>query len=319
MLGADSNNLNQLALDIDVLRVTRRALLAGEELPANYAEPPRYPAATFSSDAPNSIDGLQLWLPAFDPTYAFRDINFADTLPLNPVVGTAVMSMFDASSNQYRVAARNDSRYIYYSEDTQVGASYQHSPDAYNAGRPWVVQNSNGSGAKNFDFVQNTGVFTLSTFVKLDSVLSSQATLFDTNSGSSNSPGFSLAITNTGALKLQITGTGGLTRYTQTTVAGLITGANWYHVAVVGTGVGQPVRYYVTPATASAVSSFAMSTITGADGNYATGQDQNLSIGARTGTSGEPVNGRMVDQAVYNRALSPAEIQQLFAYTNKLD
>src|SRR5262249_5679039 len=99
----------------------------------------------------------------------------------------------------------------------------------------------------------------------------------------------------------------------------------WYHVAVVGSGPGNPVRFYVTPVDATNVSEYdSASALTGANGNYVTDANHDLFIGGRSNTStspgapgpgAAPLNGGMVNQAIFNRAFSAAEIQQLFNYS----
>ncbi len=85
-----------------------------------------------------------------------------------------------------------------------------------------------------------------------------------------------------------------------------------------GSGPGHPLRFYVTPVTASTVASQVSNTsVSGANGNYATDASHNLSIGAMVNTQSSPFDGQMVDETIYNRALSKAEIQQLFDYTKK--
>jgi hypothetical protein len=92
----------------------------------------------------------------------------------------------------------------------------------------------------------------------------------------------------------------------------------WYQVAVVGNGPGQPVTYYVTPVSASTVTGFTTNlTIAGPNGVYPTDPSHNLTIGAMAITGIGSFNGQMVDQTVYNTALTSAQIQQLFNYTKK--
>ena len=87
-------------------------------------------------------------------------------------------------------------------------------------------------------------------------------------------------------------------------------------MAVVANGPNNPVAFYVTPVSASTVSAATSTTnMTGANGTYSTDANHNLRIGSAPNTDQMPFNGEMVNQAVYNRALSAAEIQELFNYT----
>ena len=58
-------------------------------------------------------------------------------------------------------------------------------------------------------------------------------------------------------------------------------------------------------------------TIAGADGNYPTDSNHDLSIGAQAHTGLATYSGQFVDPAIFNRALTEAEVQQLFDYTKK--
>ena len=62
----------------------------------------------------------------------------------------------------------NEMRQVLYAEDATVGPSWLHDASSAGAGQEWTVRDSNGTNARNFDFVQNTGFFTLSTFIKPD-------------------------------------------------------------------------------------------------------------------------------------------------------
>src|SRR5205814_701135 len=57
-----------------------------------------------------------------------------------------------------------------------------------------------------------------------------------------------------------------------------------------------------------------VSKLVGANGSYPTDGSHDLTVGARSSTLISPFNGRMVDEAIFNRALSTSEIQKLFDY-----
>jgi hypothetical protein len=245
-------------------------------------------------------------------------MGFSDPVPLAPVSGTAVHSAIDASPNRFEVSVVNDMRQVLYAEDDFVGPSWRHSAFSPGAGEEWTVHDSNGTSARNLDFVQNTGVFTLSTFIKADANLGASMALFDTAQSTSAFPGFSLLLTPGGGLTMLIVGPGTTLRLNQNSAPGLVTQGAWYHIAVVGRGPGNPVTFYVTPVTAASVApSTSGQPIAGENGNYATDANHNLTIGSLSNTGQASFNGQMVDQAIYNRALSQAEIQQLFDYTKR--
>jgi hypothetical protein len=315
-LGAMNDGSGQLAFDVDTLRVTRGTLTPSQLLGASLVEPSRYQAPPYREGAPNTLSNLQFWLPSFDPTRYFADLGYSDPLPLSPVSGTAVRSAIDASTNGYEVSVGSESREVMYANDSEVGPHWRHVALTFAAGEPWTVQNSSGAAASNFDFVQNTGVFTLSTFVKIGANFNANMALFDTAESTSTNSGFSLLVTPRGALTTLIVGEPGTTRFYQTTADHVVSPDKWYHIAVVGNGPGNPLRYYVTETNDPTVNAFQTSRlITGSNGNYASDAAHNLTIGALARTGNGSFNGQMVDQAIFNRALTPAEIQQLFNYT----
>ena len=318
-LGSYNDDSSQLALDVDMLRVTRAALPTSSLITLDQPEPPRFPPPVFGPGAPDSLGGLQFWLPAYDPTRYFGNLGYSDPVPLAPVPGTAVHSAIDASPNQFQVSVVNDLRQVLYAEDAFVGPSWRHSAFSPGAGEEWTVHDSNGTSAQNFDFVQNTGVFTLSTFIKADANQGASMALFDTAQSTSAFAGFSLLLTPSGGLTMLIVGPGTTLRLNENSAAGLVTQGVWYHVAVVGRGPGNPITFYVTPVTAATVAgSTSGQAITGENGNYATDADHNLTIGSLANSGQASFNGQMVDQAIYNRALSQTEIQQLFDYTKRV-
>ena len=143
--------------------------------------------------------------------------------------------------------------------------------------------------------------------------------LFDTSESTSGNAGFSFTLTDNGSIRMQISDNAGNTRIVASSPTGLVSAGSWYHVAVVGRGAGQPLTFYVTSVSDTTVQAYVTSkTIAGPDGNYATDADHNLSIGAQSHTGLAPFNGQIVDQAIFDRALSETEIQQLFDYTKKL-
>ena len=316
MLGAYNDGSEQLAFDIDVLRFTRKVLSETEFMPADLPERPRYPAPNFGPDAPNSLAGLALWLPAYHPTLYYGDTKFTDVLAEYPALGAVAQGARDVSPNGFRVTANAADRGIVYNQDDQVGASWKYAPDTSTDQHAMIVNSSTGSTSKNFDFVQSTGNFTLSTFVKIDRFTGTSMALFDNINGNPSLNGFSLSVQSNGSVQLVVAGAPGTARFNNSTPAGTMVTNAWYHVAVVGNGPDQPVTFFVTPVNADTVKSYQSSAITGSNGTFATSGGQNLTIGGRFG-GGAAFAGSMVDQAIYNRALSTAEIQQLYNYTKQ--
>jgi hypothetical protein len=278
MLGAFGDGSGHLDFDIDTLRVTRAALSPGQFLSADYTAPPRVPLTTPPANAPTSLAGLQLWLPAYDATRDFSGDGIGDPLPIVPVTGTAAHWILDASPNQYSAYVALPNRELLYANDPSVGANWNF-PAPQGAGERLLVPNSNGSGPNNFDFVQDTGVFTLSTFVNFGSSFGGYMTLFDTADTSTINTGFTLKVTSDGQLSMSIAGVNGtnsVVRFNDSTPTGTIARNTWYQIAVVGTGPGNPITFYVTPVTSSTVIAQTSTTsITGPDGSYPTDAGHN--------------------------------------------
>jgi hypothetical protein len=311
---------NPLAFDVDTVRVTRAALAPASFLPANFVNPIPFPAPVYPTNAPPSLPGLQLWLPPYDSSKYFSGFtSFSDPLPLTPFVGMASASMLDASSNDYQVSEDRPLQNIQYTHDPVIGSSWQLSA-APNAplGSELQVHSSNGTGAKNFDFVQDTGVFTISTFVNVGADTGGPMTLFDTSEDTANDPGFSLFTGQDGSLHLEISGgLGQAARFNGSAPGAAVNQGQWFHVAVVGSGPGNPIVFYVTPLSATGVTAYSSIQLTGANGTFPTDSAHDLLIGGQSGTANghsgaSPFNGEMVNEAIFNQALTPAQIQQLF-------
>src|SRR5262249_31095132 len=154
-------------------------------------------------NAPTATAGLQLWLGAYDPARYFSAA-YADPLPLDPFPGMATRSTIDSSSNRYNVSTIDPLHQVLYATDATIDSSWNFK--AQSGGTPWRVNTSSGSSAQNFNFVQNTGVFTLSTFVNIGSPTGVPMTLFDTNEAQTGLAGFSLYWQQNGNLQLVISG-----------------------------------------------------------------------------------------------------------------
>ncbi len=229
--------------------------------------------------------------------------------------------MLDASSNAYHVSSSAVLQPVLYGNDTTIGPYWTFTaPPNASSGTALDVQSSNsnsGLNPTNFDFVQNTGVFTLTTFVNIGASTGGYMTLFDTDGGLTTSPGFSLLVQQDGQLYLNVsTGSAQSVRFSGTG-AGLNLAPNqWYFLAVVGSGPNNSVQFFAAPVSTSSMTDyFSAATLTGANGTYNTDASHDLFIGGRTDSAqGQPFNGEMVNQAIFNTALTPPQIQQLFLF-----
>lgn len=313
---------SKLAMIVDTLRITRAALSPAAFFASAAAAPAPPPPPEYPPNAPSSIAGLQFWLPPYDPTLFFSDQGtYSNPLPLVPFTGMATRSMIEKSANELHVQTFNPDRQILYGYDSVMGPYWNHvaQPQAAFGSELWVRHQSGSKANTSFDFVQNTGVFTLSTFLKLGPTTLNNRTIFDTNEGSANRAGFSLMVQQNGLLFLSISGGTGNARFNANAPANTALSQDlWYHIAVVGNGPGNPVRFYVTSVASGTVTSFDSSQLlVGDDGTYTTDYAHEMFIAGRSNKSSAgaaPFNGGLVNEAIFNRALTAAEIQQLFDY-----
>ena len=324
-LGAYNSLIASSKLDVtvDTLRFTRAALAPDQFFGANLVSSAPPPPKTYLSNNPTTIPGLQLWLPAYDPAYYFSDFgSFANPLPLTPFVGMSTRSMVEASDNAFQLQTNSPYGHILYGQDSVIGPYWVHQaePDVLQFGSAWWVHNKTSSATPNsFDFVQNTGVFTMSAFVNVGAATGGYMTIFDTSEGSNSKPGFSLFLQQNGLPFLTVTGgTAETVRFFDSAPAGAVAPSTWYHVAVVGTGPGNPIQFYVTPVSNSTVAEFnSTTTLAGANGTYPTDLNHELFIGSRSNRQSPgavPFNGGLVNETIYDTALTPAQIQQLFMF-----
>ncbi|HTM56076.1 MAG TPA: dockerin type I domain-containing protein, partial [Pirellulales bacterium] len=130
--------------------------------------------------------------------------------------------------------------------------------------------------------------------------------------------GFSLFLRQDGSVFLTVTGgTAQTVRFFAAAPGGNLDPNQWYHVAVVGNGPGNPVTFYITPVGSSNVVTYTSTgVLTGDNGTYTTDSSHELYIGQRSNksTGGSPFNGGLVNEAIFDQALTPAQIQQLFVF-----
>jgi hypothetical protein len=316
------SSASKLDVTVDTLRFTRAALAPESFFPTALVPPSPPPPPTYLPNNPTSLPGLQLWLPAYDPTRYFSDSgSFANPLPLVPFDGMSTRSIIEASPNGFRVQIDQHFRQVLYAHDSVIGPYWVHKakPNA-TFGSEWLVHNpALGTVPNQFDFVQNTGVFTLSTFVNIGAATGGYMTIFDTSEASNAKAGFSLFVQQNGLAYLTVTGgTAETIRFNASAPSGAMTPGQWYHLAVVGNGPGNPVKFYVTPVSASNVTSFnSTSSLTGDNGTYATDLRHMLFVGGRSNTQfsgAAPFNGGLVNETIFNQALTQAQIQQLFLF-----
>ena len=131
---------------------------------------------------------------------------------------------------------------VHYETNSSVGA-YWSSQTADG----WTVVDSNGTQSpnQNFDFVQNTGTFTISDVFNIPSVPSNGALeLMGNDSSTTSLPGFALTVDSTANLRFNITDGAGNSLVNQnlatyasgsTSLPQLSTGS-WYQVVIVGSG-----------------------------------------------------------------------------------
>ncbi len=319
-LGSYANGSSQLTFDIDLVQATRAALTPSQFLTSSYVPPQTLPAPTTPANNVLSLPGLGFYLPPYDDRHYFADLNESDPLLIQPTPGTVARSAIDAT-NQYYVQGTSGGT-VYYETNPTVGSYW-----SSQAGTGWSVINSNGtqSPSRNFDFVQNTETFTISDVFNVPSVpTDGSLELIGNNNNTSALPGFYLGVNSSGDLNFNITdGTGDQTSlvdqtlatysYSNNSLPQLSTGG-WYQIVIVGNGPGTPLQYYLTPMTATQVQQYQTSqSMTAIATPTATGATQNLQI-ANVGDSSAtgPPTVNFKDLAIFNQALTPAQVSQLF-------
>jgi hypothetical protein len=174
--------------------------------------------------------------------------------------------------------------------------------------------------------VQNTGIFTISDVFNIPQLpYDGSLSLLGNNAATSAEPGFDLLVDRNGNLEFDITdGTGNASSLISQNLATINTGngslpelstGTWYQIVIVGNGPGEPLTYYLTPMSATAVQQYQTASSLAAIGMaVATGPNQNLQIG--NVNDGFTLNGNPTlnfkDVALFNQALSPAAVDQLF-------
>lgn len=322
ILGAasDLSQASQLAMVVDTLRITRAVLATDDFLPVDFIPPTPPPAPQYAENSPTSIPGLQLWLPPYDPTRFYADFNqYADPLPWTPFDGVGTRAARELSPNQFKVSPNTELRSVQYGQDDKIGPYWKFTANSsLSAGSELRVRNTSGNSTTNFNFVQDTGVFTLSAFINVTANTGGYMTIFDTNEGQATLPGFSLLRQHDGRLSLLITGgTPETVRFSEAAPSGAMNLQTWYHVAAVGTGPGNPIKFYVTALDSKTVTELTSTgVLAGANGSYSTNLNHDLYIGGRSGSSSgaQPFNGGLVNETIFDRALAPLEIQKLFQY-----
>ncbi len=324
-LGSYADGSSQLTFDIDLVQATRGALTPSQFLTSSYVPPQTLPVPTTVADNVLNLPGLGFYLPPYDDRNYFADLNESDPLLIQPTPGTGVKSAIDATNNYYVQGIQGAT--VYYETNPSVGSYW-----SSQGGTGWTVLNSNGtqSPSQNFDFVQNTETFTISDVFNVPSVpTDGDLELVGNNNNTSALPGFYLAVDAGGNLNFNITdGTGnqaslvdqnlGTFSNTNNSLPQLNTG-DWYQIVIVGNGPGTPLQYYLTPMTAAEVQQYQTSqSMTAIATPTATGSTQNLQIG-NVGDGFTPVYPSTLnfkDLAIFNQALTPTEVGQLFLDTS---
>ena len=179
-------------------------------------------------------------------------------------------------------------------------------PDPYGLTFNGSSQYVSGNEAlSTYSFVQNSGVFTVSAWIKTASNSASQTIV--SNNCTTVEKGFYFGYNNVGNKELNIqiyNGINGQTAINSLSSSNVITDTNWHHVLAVGNGTN--VTFYVDGVSKGGSSSIS---------NLTSGNSTRvINIGRYNGpTVGGYFNGSVDDVRIYNYALSPTEISGLYA------
>lgn len=155
-----------------------------------------------------------------------------------------------------------------------------------------------------FNFIQNTGVFSISGWFKLNDYTSSAEQFLIGNANNAVQKGFYVSYVGTNKkVRASIATTGPLTGDVST-ADNFFTNNLWHHFAYTGDGTYS--RLYVDGALQATSASMV--------GNFASGLSSAIvGLGCDGGTNNYKFNGTLDEFAVWNRTLSPNEVSQVFA------
>jgi sialidase-1 len=308
-LGELPDGTDQCAVDFDWFRFTRGARSNSDLLSAGYAANKNviYTVPTYSN-TPASISGLQLWVPA--PT---QGLCFADqwaSLPIPPQRHAyyPIHSLFERTGWFLNTNGMNRHPRITY--DPYVGPMFNISTPA-----ELRVLNANGtdSPSKNFDFIHNTGTFSISFWAYFSSAGSSLQAILDSNSRSNANNGFHVIWVNS-SNQIQFYATsGGVDKAAPLSSNGSVQGNTLYHIVIQCSGAGSPVLMYITPATSTSIAAVQTLANFGTATSNASATGRHVVIGNQMNDA-NGMTGRWADICIYNVAIDGTARQTLFDY-----
>lgn len=156
-----------------------------------------------------------------------------------------------------------------------------------------------------FSFIQNTGIFTISSWLKINS-FGSASYFLGNNDGTTNGKGFYLGYPGSGG-RLWLSITYGVSGQTTLNLnrSNFFTDNNWVLVTCVGNGVNS--QFYKNGISFDTANDF---------GTFSTGDSSKvLSIGRVNNLNSSYWNGNVATVQIYNRALSSSEVFQNYNST----
>ena len=201
---------SKLDVTVDTLRFTRAALAPDKFFGAELVSPTPPPPPDLSAQQ-SDVDSRAATLAAgVRPDTVFQRFWFVH----QPAAAVAIRRHGDAVDG--RRLQTTPSRFrptIAVSPgalrpDSVIGPYWIHkaAPDVRSSAPNGGCTIRPAASANSFDFVQNTGVFTMSTFVNIGAATGGYMTIFDTSEGSTSLPGFSLFLQQNGLPFLTVTG-----------------------------------------------------------------------------------------------------------------
>ena len=178
----------------------------------------------------------------------------------------------------------------------------------YDAGKVGQGFNFDGSNdyvsvgsLSSYSFVQNTGVFSATAWIKLATTAGQQAIFGSSETRSAK--GFVLFYTGNQLLHQAYNGDGVTYVFVGTSAASSLSDTNWHHVA--WTGDGSNVRVYIDGVVSGSLAGV---------GNLSSGDStRTVLVGASNAASPSNLFSGIIDEVrIYNRALTAAEIKQLY-------
>ena len=211
------------------------------------------PALTFPALTGSAVPKLWLFRTDGGALDAYADLNCTERYQLPLATGAAFRSFVDNDSRRRRWSGSEGQRSVW-SSDSKMGPCYDMdwvSGTSFNG----AVTNTTAIGATNgYDFVQNTGTFTICGCFNFKATTAANQMIFGTND-LGNAAGFGAYFQNSTA-KILLYSYGSGSQFNEAIAGGpTLSYGLTYYIAIVGQGTGNKVKLFSAPITVAYSSS----------------------------------------------------------------